>query len=224
MPKKKKEEVATAPLPAIDHAYVQTLKIQNLEERNEALRQELYKLNSDREQVQADESDVYEHMQRDLRSKASRIGELQRDLTETRTKLEDTIRTKDEMLTKQRDAFEEERTRVAQEMQELRNELHEVKAFQERRAVLEGDLGELSKQVQELKTRHEVEVADLKREFGEKREKGRERERERGGMGRSKVHSARVFTGPHEYVVTRHHFTVLSIPPSSMCRARARTK
>ena len=48
------------------------------EERNEALRQELQRLKDDKEQLQSDESDVYEHMQRDLRSKSSRIAELQR--------------------------------------------------------------------------------------------------------------------------------------------------
>ena len=142
------------------------------EERNEALRQELQRLRDDKEQLQSDESDVYEHMQRDLRSKSSRIAELQRfcvwlralhsssgarsasrliartptrsiahavagshhtpslslhppppppracrDLAETKAKLEETQRTKDEVLNKQREAFEEERARSAQEIQ-----------------------------------------------------------------------------------------------------------
>jgi regulator of replication initiation timing len=165
MPKKKKEEAATAPLPPIDHAYVQALKIQNLEERNEALRQELQKLKDERDSKHSDETDVYEHMQRDLRSKSSRIGELQRELQTTRAQLEEAVKSKEELLTKQRNVFEEERARAASETQSLKNELLEVKAFQERRNTLEGELGELSKQVQELKKRHEVEVADMKREF-----------------------------------------------------------
>lgn len=166
MPKKKKDEVATAPLPPIDHAYVQALKIQNLEERNEALRAETQTLQDERARVHSDETDVYEHMQRDLRSKSARIGELQRDLHDTRAQLEEALKSKEAVLTRQREFFEEERTRTAQDVQNLSNELLEVKAFQERRSVLEGELVELSKQVQELKTRHEVEVADMKREFG----------------------------------------------------------
>ena len=88
MPKKKKQEVATAPLPPIDQSYVQALKIQNLEERNEALRKELQQLKDDREEHRSNETDVVEHMQRDLRSKSERIGQLQRDLQEMRAQLE----------------------------------------------------------------------------------------------------------------------------------------
>lgn len=164
MPKKKKEEVQTAPLPPIDHAYVQAIKIQNLEERNEALRHELQKLKLHQEQVKSDEADVYEHMQRDLRSKSERIAELQKDLHDTRGQLEEALSSKDELGTKQREMFEEERTRNAQEVQKLRHELHEVKAFQDRKAVLEGDLVDLSNQVDDLRSRHEREVADMKRE------------------------------------------------------------
>jgi len=138
MPKKKKEEVATAPLPPIDHAYVQALKIQNLEERNEALREEMRKLKIEGAQGESDKTDVYEHMQRDLRSKSARISELQRDLHDTRAQLEEAQKSKEAVLTKQREFFEEERARTAQELQTLSNELLEVKAFQERRAVLEG--------------------------------------------------------------------------------------
>jgi chromosome segregation ATPase len=165
MPKKKKEEVATAPLPPIDHAYVQAIKIQNLEERNEALREELEKLRLDHEQVKLDETDVHEHMQRDLRSKSEKIAELQKDLQDTRAQLEEALSSKEENGSRARELFEEERTRNTHEMQKLRAELHEVKAFQERRAELEGQLFELRKQVDELKTRHEREVNDMKREF-----------------------------------------------------------
>ena len=164
---KKKEEVPTAPLPPIDHAYVQALKIKDLEERNEALRQELQALKDERSQRHSDETDVLEHMQRDLRSKSSRIGELQRDLTETQKKLEEALSSKDQILTQQRELFRKQRESTAHELESLRHELNEVKVFQERRSVLEAELSELSKQVHALKTRHEVQVSDMKREFGQ---------------------------------------------------------
>ena len=164
MPKKKKEEVATAPLPPIDHAYVQAIKIQNIEERNQALREELQKLRLEQEQVKSDENDVLNNMQVALQFKDEQIAKLQNSLQDTRGQLEEALSSKDELGTKQQEMFEEERTRNAQEIQKLRNELHEVKAFQERRAVLEGELVELRKQVEELKRRHEREVADMKRE------------------------------------------------------------
>jgi hypothetical protein len=44
---------------------------------------------------------VYEHMERDLRSKSSRNAELQRDLAETKAKLEETQRAKDMVFHKQ---------------------------------------------------------------------------------------------------------------------------
>jgi hypothetical protein len=47
------------------------------------------------------ESDVYEHMERDLRSKSARIAELQRDLAETKAKLDDTQRARDTFFNKQ---------------------------------------------------------------------------------------------------------------------------
>ena len=164
---KKKEEAPTAPLPPIDHAYVQALKIKDLEERNEALRQELQALKDERSQRHSDENDVMEHMQRDLRSKSSRIGELQRDLTETQKKLEEALSSKDQILTQQRELFKKQRESTAHELESLTNELNEVKVFQERRSVLEAELSELSKQVHALKTRHEVQVSDMKREFGQ---------------------------------------------------------
>ena len=164
MPKKKKEEVATAPLPPIDHAYVQAIKIQNLEERNQALREELQKLRLEQEQVKSDEDDVLNNMQVALQFKDEQIAKLQNSLQDTRGQLDEALSSKDELGTKQQEMFEEERTRNAQEIQKLRNELHEVKAFQERRAVLEGELVELRKQVEELKRRHEREVANMKRE------------------------------------------------------------
>ena len=40
---------ATAPLSPIDHSYVQALKIQNLEERNEAMQKAPQQLKDDRE-------------------------------------------------------------------------------------------------------------------------------------------------------------------------------
>ena len=45
---------------------------------------------------------MYEHMERDLRSKSSRNAELQRDLAETKAKLEETQRAKDVVLNTQR--------------------------------------------------------------------------------------------------------------------------
>jgi chromosome segregation ATPase len=165
MPKKKKQEVATAPLPPIDHSYVQALKIQNLEERNEALRKELQQLKDDREEHRSNETDVVEHMQRDLRSKSERIGQLQRDLQEMRAQLEEANSSKETELTNQRHEIEAERMRMESEMQKLSNELHDVKVFKERRNILENELVELRRQVDELKTRHEVEVGDMKREF-----------------------------------------------------------
>jgi small-conductance mechanosensitive channel len=146
---------------------VQALKIKDLEERNEALRQELQALKDERSQRHSDENDVMEHMQRDLRSKSSRIGELQRDLTETQKKLEEALSSKDQILTQQRELFKKQRESTAHELESLTNELNEVKVFQERRSVLEAELSELSKQVHALKTRHEVQVSDMKREFGQ---------------------------------------------------------
>ena len=167
MPKKGKGkgDTAVAPLPPIDQAYVQALKIQHLEDRNEALRGELQTLRHERELLKSDETDVHEHMQRDIRSKGVRIGELQRELQETRAQLEEAVSSKEQELAKQREEIEAERHRTATEMQRTSNELHEVKAFQDRRTMLEAELVDLRKQVDELKTRHEVEVGDLKREF-----------------------------------------------------------
>ena len=44
---------------------------------------------------------MYEHMERDLRSKSSRIAELQRDLAETKAKLDETLRARDTVFNKQ---------------------------------------------------------------------------------------------------------------------------
>ena len=137
MPKKGKGkgDTAVAPLPPIDQAYVQALKIQHLEDRNEALRGELQTLRHERELLKSDETDVHEHMQRDIRSKGVRIGELQRELQETRAQLEEAVSSKEQELAKQREEIEAERHRTATEMQRTSNELHEVKAFQERQAI-----------------------------------------------------------------------------------------
>ena len=122
----------------------------------EALRGELQTLRHERELLKSDETDVHEHMQRDIRSKGVRIGELQRELQETRAQLEEAVSSKEQELAKQREEIEAERHRTATEMQRTSNELHEVKAFQDRRTMLEAELVDLRKQVDELKAERDI--------------------------------------------------------------------
>lgn len=112
MPKKggkKKDDDAmpTAPLPAIDEAYVQSIKIQALEDRNAILKAELDVEREKLSRIKDDHADVTQHLQRDLRAKSTRIADLQAALRSTQLNMQQTIERKDAEMSEYRVEAEE---------------------------------------------------------------------------------------------------------------------
>ena len=169
MPKKggkKKEEdaVPTAPLPAIDEAYVQSVKIQALEDRNSILKAELDVEREKLGRIKNDHADVTQHLQRDLRAKSARIADLQAALRSTQMNMQQTIEHKDAEISRYKQEAEERDEAAQAEIERLTDEINDTRLFRERKALMENELAEVRAEVEALKMRHEQELRDLKRD------------------------------------------------------------
>lgn len=168
MPKKAKSTKSDAPpieIPKVDDTYIQFQKNQTLERSNAALKAELDELRESMGQIKADRSDVLEHLQRELKDKNLSLAELQAALQETQEQLAATTSSKDDAMREVKEQTSKEAKKLSQQSKAFKDELHELKAFQEKKKELESELLDMRRSVSDLKLRHEQEVAELKREF-----------------------------------------------------------